>query len=139
MKTSERQLLGEVPEWPIGPVSKTGVDASLPRVRIPPSPLCKPVQADAAWRKKPRLFRGFLRFLTSRHRPVLGPPRCNLAQGGAPPVRGERHQIRHHAAPPWAPFADHPSLSREALPAQRPASGLAVAPPTRGQAVMPLR
>src|SRR5438445_8683132 len=32
-------LAGEVPERPIGPVSKTGVDASLPRVRIPPSPL----------------------------------------------------------------------------------------------------
>jgi myo-inositol catabolism protein IolC len=31
-------LAGEVPERPIGPVSKTGVDASLPRVRIPPSP-----------------------------------------------------------------------------------------------------
>src|SRR5262249_25642963 len=30
---------GEVPEWPIGPVSKTGVGAILPRVRIPPSPL----------------------------------------------------------------------------------------------------
>src|SRR4051794_24876561 len=30
---------GEVPERPIGPVSKTGVDESLPRVRIPPSPL----------------------------------------------------------------------------------------------------
>lgn len=30
--------LGEVPEWPIGPVSKTGVGAILPRVRIPPSP-----------------------------------------------------------------------------------------------------
>src|SRR5438105_3914666 len=32
-------IVGEVPERPIGPVSKTGVDASLPRVRIPPSPL----------------------------------------------------------------------------------------------------
>src|SRR5207253_235595 len=31
---------GEVPERPIGPVSKTGVGAILPRVRIPPSPLC---------------------------------------------------------------------------------------------------
>src|SRR5207237_1283733 len=29
----------EVPEWPIGPVSKTGVVAISPRVRIPPSPL----------------------------------------------------------------------------------------------------
>src|SRR5215208_5136168 len=29
---------GEVPEWSIGPVSKTGVAARLPRVRIPPSP-----------------------------------------------------------------------------------------------------
>ena len=30
---------GEVPEWLIGPVSKTGVVARSPRVRIPPSPL----------------------------------------------------------------------------------------------------
>jgi hypothetical protein len=30
---------GEVPERPIGPVSKTGVAATSPRVRIPPSPL----------------------------------------------------------------------------------------------------
>src|SRR5262245_40769550 len=30
---------GEVPERPIGPVSKTGVGAISPRVRIPPSPL----------------------------------------------------------------------------------------------------
>src|SRR5262249_16739182 len=33
---------GEVPEWPIGSVSKTDVALALPRVRIPPSPLfCK--------------------------------------------------------------------------------------------------
>src|SRR5439155_3155734 len=31
-------LPGEVPEWLIGPVSKTGVVARSPRVRIPPSP-----------------------------------------------------------------------------------------------------
>src|SRR5262249_19849171 len=30
---------GEMPEWLIGPVSKTGVAARLPRVRIPLSPL----------------------------------------------------------------------------------------------------
>ena len=30
---------GEVPEWLIGPVSKTGVPYWVPRVRIPPSPL----------------------------------------------------------------------------------------------------
>lgn len=30
---------GEVPEWPNGPVSKTGVPFGVPRVRIPPSPL----------------------------------------------------------------------------------------------------
>jgi hypothetical protein len=29
---------GEVPEWPIGAVSKTVVRASVPWVRIPPSP-----------------------------------------------------------------------------------------------------
>src|SRR5438874_13785493 len=38
-KLSTSRVFGEVPEWPIGPVSKTGVGASLPRVRIPPSPL----------------------------------------------------------------------------------------------------
>src|SRR5262249_50385993 len=32
---------GEVPERPIGPVSKTGDGATRPRVRIPPSPLKK--------------------------------------------------------------------------------------------------
>ena len=35
----EAKQFGEVPERPIGPVSKTGVAAMLPRVRIPPSPL----------------------------------------------------------------------------------------------------
>ena len=30
---------GEVTEWPNVPVSKTGVGATSPRVRIPPSPL----------------------------------------------------------------------------------------------------
>ena len=34
---------GEVPEWPIGTVSKTVVGASLPWVRIPPSPPDTPV------------------------------------------------------------------------------------------------
>ena len=29
---------GEVPEWSIGPVSKTGVPSRVPWVRIPPSP-----------------------------------------------------------------------------------------------------
>ena len=31
-------LYGEVPEWPIGAVSKTVVRASVPWVRIPPHP-----------------------------------------------------------------------------------------------------
>ena len=35
MFDSER---GEVPEWSIGPVSKTGVPLRVPWVRIPPSP-----------------------------------------------------------------------------------------------------
>lgn len=30
---------GEVTEWPIVPVSKTGEPARVPRVQIPPSPL----------------------------------------------------------------------------------------------------
>ncbi len=33
---------GEVTEWPNVPVSKTGVPARVPRVRIPPSPLQNP-------------------------------------------------------------------------------------------------
>lgn len=37
-KINGRMPFGEVPEWPIGPVSKTGVAATRPRVRIPPSP-----------------------------------------------------------------------------------------------------
>jgi hypothetical protein len=35
---SNASLCGEVPEWSIGPVSKTGVPARVPWVRIPPSP-----------------------------------------------------------------------------------------------------
>src|SRR5207253_6520091 len=35
--------LGEVPERSNGPVSKTGVRATVPRVRIPPSPLSFPI------------------------------------------------------------------------------------------------
>ncbi len=31
--------LGEVSEWLIEPVSKTGVPVRVPRVRIPPSPI----------------------------------------------------------------------------------------------------
>src|SRR5262245_54440026 len=38
-KHREIRAFGEVPERPIGPVSKTGVGATRPRVRIPPSPL----------------------------------------------------------------------------------------------------
>src|SRR5579875_1462161 len=59
----EKTKQGEVPERPIGPVSKTGVTATSPRVRIPPSPLGKPMQADANGCRKPRFFRGFSRFL----------------------------------------------------------------------------
>jgi hypothetical protein len=36
-----RQSDGEVPEWSIGAVSKTVVRASVPWVRIPPSPPAK--------------------------------------------------------------------------------------------------
>ena len=34
-----KRINGEVPERSNGPVSKTGVRATVPRVRIPPSPL----------------------------------------------------------------------------------------------------
>ena len=37
------QKHGEVAEWSIAPVSKTGVGASLPWVRIPPSPPPTPI------------------------------------------------------------------------------------------------
>ena len=37
-------LIGEVPEWPNGAVSKTAVRVTVPRVRIPPSP---PLVAEA--------------------------------------------------------------------------------------------
>ena len=37
-RTDDPQKHGEVAEWSIAPVSKTGVGASLPWVRIPPSP-----------------------------------------------------------------------------------------------------
>ena len=38
-KSSSRDRKGEVPEWSIGPHSKCGVRATVPGVRIPPSPL----------------------------------------------------------------------------------------------------
>ena len=38
-KPSSRDRKGEVPEWSIGPHSKCGVRATVPGVRIPPSPL----------------------------------------------------------------------------------------------------
>ncbi len=50
-------LFGEVPERPIGPVSKTGVAATSPRVRIPPSPLPYSLQ-EPGLRPKPRRERG---------------------------------------------------------------------------------
>ena len=37
-KPSSRDRKGEVPEWSIGPHSKCGVRATVPGVRIPPSP-----------------------------------------------------------------------------------------------------
>ncbi len=39
---------GEVPEWPIGSVSKTDVAVTSPRVRIPPSPLERQMRFDAS-------------------------------------------------------------------------------------------
>lgn len=36
---SPKRYLGEVAEWPIAPVLKTGVGSNLPGVRISPSPL----------------------------------------------------------------------------------------------------
>src|SRR6266699_2848812 len=39
---------GEVPEWPIGSVSKTDVALAPPRVRIPPSPLHRQIDFDLA-------------------------------------------------------------------------------------------
>ena len=40
---------GEVPEWSIGTVSKTVVRASVPWVRIPPSPPAAASQASRCW------------------------------------------------------------------------------------------
>src|SRR5262249_30937010 len=45
-ETLEKAAFGEVPEWSIGPVSKTGVRATVPRVRIPPSPFFNSRQVD---------------------------------------------------------------------------------------------
>jgi hypothetical protein len=51
---------GEVPEWPIGAVSKTVVRVSVPWVRIPPSPPASPAQtAVAVWASESaRIFSG---------------------------------------------------------------------------------
>ena len=48
--------IGEVPEWPNGPVSKTGVPSRVPRVRIPPSPLADAPEFCGC----SAVFRGFL-------------------------------------------------------------------------------
>lgn len=45
-KSSSRDRKGEVPEWSIGPHSKCGVRATVPGVRIPPSPPGKAPQGD---------------------------------------------------------------------------------------------
>ena len=90
---------GEVPERSNGPVSKTGVRATVPRVRIPPSPLCKSVQPDAKQCEKPRFPRGFLRFLVPRCSSCFRPFRCNPAQPRTSAARdGRRHfrPLRHH-------------------------------------------
>jgi hypothetical protein len=47
--SSSGKVLGEVPEWSIGPVSKTGDPARDPWVRIPPSP---PIEKDGAFGQK---------------------------------------------------------------------------------------
>src|SRR5262249_16168533 len=65
---------GEVPERSNGPVSKTGVRATVPRVRIPPSPLCNLVQDRANQRKDCQVFRTFLRFLASSVYSFSAPP-----------------------------------------------------------------
>ena len=49
---------GEVPEWPIGSVSKTDDGLARPRVRIPPSPL---VPFEFFWAER-NLFVMVLRF-----------------------------------------------------------------------------
>jgi len=61
-KGRDEKAFGEVPERPIGPVSKTGVAATSPRVRIPPSPLGTAMQMDTDQREKTRFFPGFLTF-----------------------------------------------------------------------------
>src|SRR5262249_7167512 len=43
---SYKRRAGEVPEWSIGTVSKTVVRASVPWVRIPPSPPASPAFKD---------------------------------------------------------------------------------------------
>ena len=45
-KSSSRDRKGEVPEWSIGPHSKCGVRATVPGVRIPPSPPGKAPRGD---------------------------------------------------------------------------------------------
>jgi hypothetical protein len=45
-----RQSDGEVPEWSIGAVSKTVVRASVPWVRIPPSPPAKHLILQSNWK-----------------------------------------------------------------------------------------
>ncbi len=69
-RTNDPQKHGEVAEWSIAPVSKTGVGASLPWVRIPPSPPNRPTPS------------GYCYALNGIDLPQRSPARVGLA--GAP-------------------------------------------------------
>ena len=53
---SSHDFFGEVTEWPNVPVSKTGVSARAPRVRIPPSPLSGSPENAAIVAENPRVL-----------------------------------------------------------------------------------
>ena len=82
---------GEVPEWPIGAVSKTVVRVSVPWVRIPPSPPTPPHKPL----KQANLFR------SDSVRPTIysaNPRRKGANGGGQPPRIGRRVRARFDRA-----------------------------------------
>ena len=55
-RLARRLRRGEVAEWLMVPLSKSGVRATVPRVRIPPSP---PVKNESFWARFSLLIEGF--------------------------------------------------------------------------------
>ncbi len=86
--TGKSAFTGEVPEWPNGPDSKSGVGVSLPWVRIPPSP---PIMT--------RLLARFCFLPTFRLR--LDTSSLSISRCQRVICRQWNYACRNSQAPPW--------------------------------------